>query len=231
MTATAHGPPLERPLLRGQPRVSRTGSNLDKVAIPQADEQQRLLANLIVRMNADRKPLPRFWYLPRGEKAVVVMTGDDHANSGTDGRFTGYIAASPPGCSVADWECVRSTSYIFPSTPLTDAQAAGFTAARASRSPCTSNTNCADWTPSSLEAFYDDQMRRSPAASRRSRARLNRTHCIAWSDWATQAKVEEDNGIRFDTNYYYWPGTWVQDRPGFMTGSGMPMRFADIDGT
>ena len=31
---------------------SPTGSNLDKVAIPQADEQQRLLANLIEQMNA-----------------------------------------------------------------------------------------------------------------------------------------------------------------------------------
>ena len=58
--------------------------DLDKVAIPQADEQQRLLANLILQMNADRKPLPRFWYFPRGEKAVVVMTGDDHGSS--DGR-------------------------------------------------------------------------------------------------------------------------------------------------
>ena len=34
-------------------------------------------------MNADRKPLPRFWYFPRGEKAVVVMTGDDHGTNGT----------------------------------------------------------------------------------------------------------------------------------------------------
>ena len=34
--------------------------DLDKVAIPQADEQQRLLVNLILHMNADRKPLPRF---------------------------------------------------------------------------------------------------------------------------------------------------------------------------
>ena len=59
----------------------------------------------------------------------------------------------------------------------------------------------------------------------------NRTHCIAWSDWASEPKVEEAHGIRFDTNYYYWPGSWVQDRPGFFTGSGMPMRFADLDGT
>src|SRR5262249_5211969 len=45
----------------------------DKVAIPQADEQQRLPANLILRMVLDRKPLPRFWSLPRGLKAAVLM--------------------------------------------------------------------------------------------------------------------------------------------------------------
>ena len=58
----------------------------------------------------------------------------------------------------------------------------------------------------------------------------NRLHCIVWSDWSTHATVERANGIRLDTNYYYWPGTWVQNRPGFMTGSGMPMRFADSTG-
>ncbi|HMK52929.1 MAG TPA: hypothetical protein VK551_10530, partial [Thermodesulfobacteriota bacterium] len=52
--------------------------DLDKVAIPQADEQQRLLANLIIQMNYDKKPLPRFWYFPRGLKAVVIMTSDNH---------------------------------------------------------------------------------------------------------------------------------------------------------
>ena len=69
--------------------------NLDKVAIPQADEQQRLLANLILCMNADQKLLPRFWYFPHGHKAVVVMTGDDHASNGTAGRFDQYLAYSP----------------------------------------------------------------------------------------------------------------------------------------
>ena len=57
--------------------------DFSKVQIPQADEQQRLLANLIEEMNRDQMPLPRFWYLPRDEKAVVVMTGDDHASNGT----------------------------------------------------------------------------------------------------------------------------------------------------
>src|SRR6185437_6010867 len=69
-----------------------------KIAIPQADEQQRLLANLILDVNAARKPLPRFWYLPRGGKAAVVMTGDDHGNGGTAARFDEYKALSRSGC-------------------------------------------------------------------------------------------------------------------------------------
>ena len=205
--------------------------DLNKLSIPQADEQQRLLANLILSMNADRKPLPRFWYFPRGEKAVVVMTGDDHANNGTLGRFQDYQALSPTGCSVADWECVRGTSYIFPNTPLTPSQAAAFEA-DGFEVAVHVTTNCADWTISSLETFYTTQLADFAAKYTAVPApTTNRTHCIVWSDWASQAKVEKAKGIRFDTNYYYWPGSWVLDRPGFMTGSGMPMRFADTDGT
>lgn len=205
--------------------------DLDKVAIPQADEQQRLLANLILTMAADRKPLPRFWYFPRGEKAVVLMTGDDHGNNGTQGRFQDYQAASPTGCSVADWECVRGTSYIFPNTPISSTDAEAFEA-DGFEIAVHVNTSCADWTASSLPAFYTSQIADfatnfptldAPAT--------NRTHCIAWSDWATQPKIEKQQGIRLDTNYYYWPPGWVNDRPGFMTGSGIPMRFADLDGS
>ena len=93
---------------------------MSKVAVPQADEQQRLLANLITEMNRDKAPLPRFWYLPRGEKATVVMTGDDHSHNGTPAYFDRLKASSPAGCSVADWECVRATSYLYPNTPMTD---------------------------------------------------------------------------------------------------------------
>ncbi len=58
----------------------------NKIAIPQADEQQRLLLNLITLMERDKLPLPRFWYLPRGEKAAVVMSGDDHSPTQAPGR-------------------------------------------------------------------------------------------------------------------------------------------------
>ena len=39
------------------------------------------------------------------------------------------------------------------------------------------------------------------------------------------------HGIRMDTNYYYYPFDWTGDRPGWWTGSGFPMPFADTDGT
>jgi hypothetical protein len=204
--------------------------DLAKVAIPQADEQQRLLANLILAMNADRKPLPRFWYFPRGEKAVVLMTGDDHGNNGTQGRFAAYDLASAPGCSVADWECVRGTSYIYPSTPLAAVDAEAFEAAGFEIAVHVSS-NCADWTAGSLPSFYTAQLAAFAATYTTLDAPVtNRTHCIVWSDWATQPKVEKTKNIRLDTNYYYWPPAWVQDRPGHFTGSGIPMRFADTDG-
>ena len=199
--------------------------------IPQADEQQRLLANLITQMNLDRTPLPRFWYLPRGEKAAVVLTGDDHGHAGTIGQFNRYQQASPAGCSVADWQCVRSTSYVYPGTDITDAQAQAFQAAGFEIALHLS-TDCADFTPASLEDDWETQLPEfgddypSLAAPRTSR-----THCIAWSDWASEPKVELSHGVRFDANYYYWPGAWVQDRPGMFTGSGFPMRFADADGS
>lgn len=204
--------------------------DLNKVQIPQADEQQRLLANMILQMNAHKRPLPRFWYFPRGYKAVVVMTGDDHANGGTAGRFDQYKSLSTTGCSVANWECVRGTSYIYPNTPLTNAQAVSYVS-QGFEVALHVNTNCADWTPTSLAAFYTNQLSSFASAYPGvPRPTTNRTHCIAWSDYATQPQVELNNSIRLDTSYYYWPSSWITDRPGMFTGSGMPMRFSDLNG-
>ncbi|MDI1231727.1 MAG: DUF4082 domain-containing protein [Methylobacter sp.] len=205
--------------------------DFDKIAIPQADEQQRLLANLILEMNRDKKPLPRFWYFPRGKKAVVIMTGDDHGNNGTQGRFDQFKSMSPAGCSVANWECVRGTSYIYPSTPLTNTQAAAYTA-DGFEVGLHVNTNCADFTPTSLRTFYTQQINDFSTKFPSIPAPITqRHHCIAWSDWVTGAIVQLENGIRFDTSYYFFPPSWVLNRPGFFSGSGMPMRFVNLDGS
>lgn len=206
--------------------------DLDRVAIPQADEQQRLLANVIHEMQLARRPLPRFWYLPGGRKAVLVHALDDHnTSSGTRETFDKLEARSPAGCSVADWQCLRATSWGYTGISLTDAQAAAYQL-RGFELGVHVNTGCQDWTPASLQAaFVSDLQAYSSTFPSVAPQRSNRTHCIAWSDWATQPKVELGRGIRYDMNYYYWPGSWVAGRPGFFTGSGIPMRFADLDGT
>ncbi|MGE5570031.1 MAG: DUF4082 domain-containing protein [Rhodospirillales bacterium] len=201
-----------------------------KIAIPQADEQQRLLVNLILHMNRTRTPVPRFWYLPFGKKAAIVMTGDDHASGGTPGRFDSFIQRSPAGCSVANWECVRATSYVFPHTPLSNSQAAAYNA-QGFEIGVHFDTGCSDFTPASLQSVFASQLQSwSAAFPSLPPPRTNRTHCIVWSDWATHAEVELANGIRLDANYYHWPGSWLQVN-GFMTGSGIPMRFARQNGS
>ncbi|MFN2179774.1 MAG: hypothetical protein ACK2UV_09830, partial [Candidatus Promineifilaceae bacterium] len=205
--------------------------NLNKVAIPQADEQQRLLVNMILSMSGDQKPLPRFWYFPRGEKAVVVMTHDEHDGGDVVSRLDYYNLNSPAGCNVADWECVRSTTYMYTGAPITDAEVAAYQA-QGHEFAVHVNTNCANYTASELEAFYTNQISAFSTAFPSVAAQTTqRTHCIAWSGWTLQPTVQLQNGMRLDTNYYYWPDAWIQNRPGMFTGSGMPMRFADLDGT
>jgi hypothetical protein len=226
--------------------------DLNRVATPSADEQQRLLANLVTQMSADRTPLPRFWYLPGDLEAAVVLTGDDHASgtepgtqNGTKGQFDRYRSQSPAGCSVALWQCIRSTSYIFPGTPLTDSQVSAYEAdgfeialhlwvsgtPDGSENP--GDKNCFNF-PSAhgLNGDFDAQLLQfkqyypSAAAPATSRA-----HCVVWSDWSTEASAEAAHGVRLDTTYYYWPGSWVNNRPGFFTGSGFPMRYAASNGS
>jgi hypothetical protein len=214
--------------------------DLDKVAIPQADELQRLLATLVTALNADRLPLPRFWYLPHGHRAALLMTGDDHgyfsrAGGQTRARFEQFLDASPRGCSVENWECVRGTSYIFTNSALTDAAAAALEAQGfeiALHVASLAGHDCVDFTPDSLRRIYSDQTRAFHAKFQSlPPLRTIRHHCIVWSDWASAAKEQLAHGIRLDTSYYYWPPEWVRDTPGHFTGSALPMRYADLDGS
>jgi hypothetical protein len=214
--------------------------DLDKVAIPQADEQQRLLANLVLQMNSARKPLPRFWYFPSGFKAVVVMTGDDHGSYYSSGhtiaRFNDFLAASSSGCSVADWQCVRASAYLFPqvlaSNPLTDSQAASYAAQGFEIGVHVDSVpDCSTWTGSQLDSFYTNQLASFAAQFPSVPApRTHRMHCVSWGDYDTEPQIDLGHGIRLDTTYYYWPAPWVNNVPGLFTGSGMPMRLTDRNG-
>jgi hypothetical protein len=210
--------------------------NVSKIAIPQADEQQRLLAKMIMEMANDRQPLPRFWYFPRGLKAAVVMTGDDHGNvfggfNGTKGRFDQYKSLSPVGASVADWEAVRGSSYVFPTNVSLTASEANSLEADGFEIGLHGNSSCSAYTGASITAFLTNQLNafkaKYPAVPLPTTHRL---HCIAWSGYTVMPEAERVQGIRFDVNYYHFPGSWIGANSGFMTGSGMPMRFCKTNG-
>ena len=194
---------------------SHAGCDTNKIAIPQADEQQRLLVNLITLMNADKMPLPRFWYLPRGEKAVVVMSGDDHspghAPGGTASHFDRFKALSPPGCDVAEWECVRSTLVHLSrqrahERPGGRLRRRGLRGRRSIRSsPPARRRRCPQAQLSTRSST------RSSARSQRKYTSIpapvsSRTHCVYWPDWASSAKVELAHGIRMDGELLPLPG-------------------------
>lgn len=205
--------------------------DLDKIGIPQADEQMRLLTNIIEQLHQDAVPLPRFWYLPHGANVALLMASDDHATGdGTKSSFEHMLTLDPVDCSVRLWECPRATSWIYPSSPMTDGEAAEFFDDGFDMGAHVT-TQCQNWTPASLDVSFA----RSLAAFREKYPSLpeqvgSRLHCIAWSDWTSQPHVERSWGIRLDMNYYNWPPTWIQDRPGYMTGSALPMRFGSDDG-
>ncbi len=202
-----------------------------RMAIPQADEQQRLLANLILSMNARKKPLPRFWYFPNNNKAIMVMTGDDHALGGTAGRFDA-LAALSPSCSLDNWTCIRGTSYVYPGEPLTASaannyQSQGFEIALHPRLSCTYCTRAqidTDFT-NLLGQLRTQYPGLSPSAT-------TRIHAGTWgTDYTAPAESELTHGIRMDLTLEQMPYQQYSATPGFMTGSGMVMRFAQVNGT
>jgi hypothetical protein len=216
--------------------------DLNRVSIPQADEQQRLLANMVIQLSVT--PTPRFAYFPRGEKAVLALTGDDHGSGGTEVVFQHMESLGSDECKVDQpsqalldsWTCPRSTSYVYPdNSPINPAFAADWSKwgfEMAAHPLMQSDGSCVDYTPTTLTQMLDHELSTFatkfpgvPAPT------TTRTHCIAWSDWSSQPKADLAHGIRLNTDYYYFPGQWTLDRPGMFTGSGMPMRFADCDGS
>ncbi|WP_255436511.1 N,N-dimethylformamidase beta subunit family domain-containing protein [Tessaracoccus sp. MC1756] len=205
--------------------------DLSRVAVPQADEQQRLLANLITSATADAMPLPRLWYLPRDEKAAIVMTSDNHNGGSVDGRLDQEIAASTANCSLGDWECIRSTAYIYPgNSHMTPAQALAYEA-MGFEIALHPNTNCTSPTAAEFATILATQNAALASTYPGLIApNTSRNHCIAWIGWTDVPEELLKTGVNLDTNYYFWPPEWVANTPGMFTGSGFAQRFADADG-
>lgn len=205
-----------------------------KFHIPQADEQQRLLANLLIEAAKDKRPLPRFWYLPGDYKAAVVLVGDDHGLSnavGTERILNNWLNESATNCSAADWACIRASHYTYDTSALTNARALQYHNLdfELGNHVGTTCNNFASLAALSAQYTSDLSVWRAKYSSIPNQV-SHRYHCYVWSDWDSQALVEAANGMRYDLNYVAMPASWVGSKAPLMTGSGMNMRLTDADG-
>ncbi|RIK37112.1 MAG: hypothetical protein DCC58_18450, partial [Chloroflexi bacterium] len=185
----------------------------ERSEVPQADMLQRLFVRLIDAVSS--QPTPRIWYFPGTRRAVLVPTADSHANpesyyqamvnafSQRGVGLTFYLTTTAPPASVINgW---RSQGFDFAVHPYVDGGYASGIAA-------------------SVIDFISDYG---------FSARTARTHQVRWLGWDQAAEIEAQYGIEMDFNMYQW-GTWL-NKPGgyyhgYITGSGLPMRFVDASG-
>ncbi|MEM8531295.1 MAG: hypothetical protein AAGF95_10660 [Chloroflexota bacterium] len=198
----------------------------DRIPIPQADEQMRLLGHVIEDLSD--MPLPRLWYFPDNAMTMLILTGDAHANpislyqseltslEAYGGEITLYIsiAADPDNATLQTW---RANGHEFGIHPY---------AYRPDIYP--------PYNIESLEEGYDvydawfDTQFSSP------KSRTVRNHQVAWKGWTDSAKYAMEHDMALDTNFYHW-GPWLQKADntwphGYITGSGQPMKFVTSDG-
>jgi glucose/arabinose dehydrogenase len=192
----------------------------DKVPIPYADVQMRMLARSIGDLLSDVMPVPRMWYFPGTNKTLVVLTADAHANPQSfydteiatvesyGGRISIYAnGGSLSASTAASW---RSRGHEVGMHPA---------GAQTGSTLTTAFQNNLAWFTSTL-GF-------APSTT-------TRTHQVEWQGWVDAAKVAANAGITLDTSYYTWgPAiTYLDGRQahGYINGSGQPMRFVDEAG-
>lgn len=221
--------------------------DLDRIHIPQADEQQRLFINILAQLS-DR-PLPRLWYFPEDKKSVLVATGDSHMNPANfieevlamvearGGHFTVYY--SPQLVSDIGRAERLARFWLTDNIPLvSDILGREF----GSPTPLTVDEWRARGHEIALHPYVDDDLedgwlehwKEFTGRGYTPVPPTVRTHRVLWTGWAQSARWQASLGIRMNFDYYHVGpslqkknGEWVN---GHLTGSGRPMKFVDRQG-
>jgi len=216
--------------------------DLDRIAIPQADEQMRLLSRLISEMLSDVMPLPRLWYFPGAAGGMLIATGDSHQSPASviedvlarveqrQGHMSIYYA--PP--LMNDWRRTiqRVQSWVADlSGASADLPTPSQVAAWRARGH---EFTLHPYVEEGLEAGWQRYWKEFTGRGYGPVSPTVRTHRILWTGWVETARLQASYGIRMNLDYYHYgpafrdqAGEW---RYGHFTGSGLPMRFVDEHG-
>lgn len=207
-------------------------NNPEKIAIPQADEQMRLLSQIIEYLSFNARPLPRFWYFPDQCKSVFIFTIDGEESEESEinneimdvTRKGGHATLYQIGTYISDsiikvWQS-NGHEVAIHYNAVPNYLEPSYTVMNTVFDTMTSNfQNAYGFAP-----------------------RTGRNHWVVWCskdslgnvEFAQQAIIQEKYGIRFDCNYYQFGGNWIYPNwlgdVGHFTGSGIPMKFSDSEG-
>ena len=201
-----------------------------------ADEQMRILSGAIERLHDS--PLPKLWYFPDTLKCLVTLNND-----GEDSKEHEF----EPQFNDVYGKGAKMTLYIKEADYVSKAWSDKWRARGFEMSGHPDQTSFAtnpgfhrmDTIFSVLNAKLKSTLDIPPM-------RTVTNHWFVWPgqyddgkyDFAAQAKLEEKHGVGLDCNYAHYDNNAGQKQflgsfgytQGNFTGSGLPMKFADVDG-
>ncbi|WP_216361586.1 hypothetical protein [Candidatus Chloroploca asiatica] len=223
--------------------------DVERIHVPQADEQQRLLANMLLELSSANVPLPRLWYFPGGTPSVLVTTGDAHGSTANyveevlarveqrGGTMSVYY--TPPPASTLG-RMTRKARWWAADVPVM-----GVLLER--DQPLPTPGHLAAWRERGHEfgmhPYVEEGLAYGYNAYWNEFLKFGygpvpptvRTHRILWHGWVENARVQAQYGLRMNLDHYHIgstvrtaDGAW---RSGYLGGTGLPMRFVDQDGT
>lgn len=207
-------------------------NNPERIAVPQADEQMRLLSHVIEKFTTYKKPLPRFWYFPEKYKCIFIFTidGEDTPESDINNEI---LDVQNKGGNATLYEI---GTYIKAETVNAWKSNGNEVAIHFNDVPDYANPTFFSMSTifETMAANFRNAYGFSP--------KTVRNHWVVWcskdslegKQFAEQAIIEEKYGLGFDCNYYQFGGNkvypnWLGD-VGHFNGSGIPMKFSDASG-
>ncbi|GAP08769.1 hypothetical protein ATHL_03678 [Anaerolinea thermolimosa] len=222
--------------------------DLERLDIPHADEQMRLLGRMLTMMVMERLPLPRLHYFPAGSPGLLIATGDSHQNTpqvieevlSLAERFGGRMSVYHTPPMGPKWRRVIQRGRA----ELAEVPALGAVVSRGINFPTPAQV--AGWRQRGHEFGVHPYVEEGLEAGWRAYLKsflgygygpvppTARTHRILWSGWVETARVQAAFGIGMNMDFYHYgtafqkaSGEWVY---GFFNGSGLPMKFVDEEG-
>ncbi len=184
-------------------------------AWPVADLHCHFLRELVHRAWPRDTVLPWLWYFPGMADTVLTFTSDDDWS--TRDQFERLISACETHDAGLTFYLVQERS-VMDRPWLEDLAARGFDFSIHPDLPPPTQPLWEGRLASHVRQFRDTYGR-PPSAS-------VRNHCITWSGYLEGVRIQARHGFTFDTNYF----SLLPQGRYYMTGSGLPMRFSDLNG-